>query len=118
MNIVTEFLNQAAHYIDKGSRSIIERLTDDQFAVLVAATDEYCGGSDSEPGIDSTLLRTNETIADFDASRAEHWNERGCREELAIGVDAVKFEQVQISKGQPRHDFIVVDMGEYRVVVK
>lgn len=118
MTIVTEYLNQNARYIDEGSRSIVELLTDDQFTVLVAATDEYCGGSDCEPGIDSTLVRTNETIADFDASRAEFWNERGSREELAIGVNAVKFERVQMFKGQPRQDFVVVDMGEYRIVVK
>lgn len=118
MTIVTDFLAQAAHYIDEGSRSIVEGLTEDQFAILVAATDEYCGGSDSEPGIDSTLVRTHETIADFDASRAQHWNERGSREVLEIGVEAVKFERVQMLKGQPRHDFIVVDLGEYRVVVK
>lgn len=118
MTIATDYLAQAAHYIDEGSRSIVEALTDDQFALLVAATDEYCGGSDNEPGIDSTLVRTHETIADFDASRAKHWNERGSREALEIGVDAVKFERVQMLKGQPRHDFIVVDLGDYRVVVK
>jgi hypothetical protein len=118
MATVTEFLAQADHYIDEESRSILEVLTDDQFAAVVAATDEYCGGSDSEPGIDSTLVRTHETIGDFDASRAQHWNERGIRKVLEIGVDAVKFERVQMIKGQPRHDFIVVDFGEYRVVIK
>jgi hypothetical protein len=118
MTKVTDFLAQAAHYIDEGSRSIVECLTDDQFAILVAATDEYCGGSDSEPGIDSTLVRTRGTIADFDNSRAQHWNERGSREVLAIGAEAVKFERVQMLKGQPRQDFIVVDLGDYRVVVK
>ena len=118
MTTVTDFLTQAAHYIDEGSRSIVEVLTDDQFAILVAATDEYCGGSESEPGIDSTLVRTHATIADFDASRAQHWNERGSREVLEIGAEAVKFERVQMLKGQLRHDFVVVDLGEYRVVVK
>ena len=118
MTTVTDFLTQAAHYIDEGSRSIVEVLTDDQFAILVAATDEYCDGRNSEPGIDSTLVRTHETIADFDASRAQHWNERGSREVLEIGAEAVKFERVQMLKGQPRVSFIVVDLGEYRVVVK
>lgn len=117
MTAVADYLVEAAHYIDEGSRSIVEILTDDQFAILVAATDEYSGGG-TEPGIDSTLVRTHETIADFDASRAAHWSQRGCREELRLDAPAVKFEDVQMVKGQPRHTFIVVDLGDYRVVVK
>ena len=31
---------------------------------------------------------------------------------------AIKFEDVQMIKGQPRHTFIVVDLGDYRVIVK
>lgn len=117
MNSVTEFLAQAAHYIDAGSRSIVEGLSEDQFAVLVAATDESSGGGE-EPGIDSTLVRTHETFADFDASRVNHWSQRGYREELDLAAPAIKYESVQMFKGQPRHSFIVVDFGEYRVVVK
>ncbi|MBK9496692.1 MAG: hypothetical protein IPO08_19760 [Xanthomonadales bacterium] len=117
MTAVSDFLTQAANYIDDGSRAIVEGLTDDQFAILVAATDEWSGGG-TEPGIDSTLVRTHETFADFDASRASHWSQRGCREELVVGAPAVKFEDVQMFKGQSRHTFIVVDLGDYRVVVK
>lgn len=39
MTAVSDFLTQAANYIDDGSRAIVEGLTDDQFAILVAATD-------------------------------------------------------------------------------
>lgn len=117
MTSVTEFLVEAAHYIDEGSRSIVEMLTDEQFAILVAATDEFSGGG-TEPGIDSTLVRTHETIADFDASRAAHWSQRGRREELDINAPAIKFEDAQMIKGQPCHTFIVVDLGDYRVIVK
>lgn len=117
MTLVSEFLIEAAHYIDEGSRSIVEALTDEQFAILVAATDEYSGGG-TEPGIDSTLVRTAETFADFDASRAAHWSQRGTREELALDAPAIRFEDAQMFKGQLRHSFIVVDLGDYRVVVK
>lgn len=121
MTVVTEFLTQASHHIDEASRGIVEQLTDEQFAILVAATDEYCGACNkgtSEPGIDSTLVRTNETLIDFDASRAQHWVERGSREDIDVGAPAIKYERVQMLKGQPRHNFILVDLGEYRVVVK
>lgn len=117
MTVVSEFLIEAAHYIDEGSRSIVECLTDDQFSVLVAATNEWSGGG-TEPGIDSTLVRTHETFADFDDSRSNYWSQRGYREELNLAAPAIKFEDVQMFKGQPRHTFIVVDLGEYRVVVK
>ena len=117
MTKISAYLDQAAHYIDEGSRAIVEGLSENQFDIIVAATDEYCGGTDSEPGIDSTLVRTNETVADFDASRANHWSERGSREDINIGAPAVKFEKVRLFKGQSRRTFIVVDLGEYRVVV-
>jgi len=117
MRTVAEYLKEAAHYIDEGSRSIVEQLTEDQFNILVAATDALNDGCD-QPGIDNGLVRTYETIADFDQSRAEHWAQRGYREELDIAAPAIKFENVQMIKGQPRQSFIVVDLGEYRVVVK
>ena len=121
MTKVTEFLAQASYYIDDCSAAIIEQLTDKQFDILVAATDEHCGNCDeerSEPGIDSNLVRTHETLNDFEASRTDYWTERGTKKDINIGVPAVKYEQVQMFKGQTRQNFIVVDLGEYRVVVK
>lgn len=53
-----------------------------------------------------------------EASRAEHWSQRGYREEVELAVPAVKFEDVQMFKGQPRRSFLVVDLGDYRVVVQ
>lgn len=114
---VQTYLADAAHYIDDASRAIVESLTDDQFAVLVAATDELNSGCD-QPGIDNGLVRTHETIADFDASRANHWRERGHREALDLAAPGVKFEDVQMVKGQPRRSFAVVDFGEFRIVLK
>lgn len=121
MSKVSEFLAQASHYIDEGSAAVVEQLTDEQFAIIVAATDEISSASEkgaSEPGIDSTLVRTNETLIDFDTSRAEYWAERGSRQDIDLGAPAVRYEHVQMLKGQPRHHFIVIDLGEYRVVVK
>jgi hypothetical protein len=117
MTAVTEYLTEAAHYIDEVSRGIVEALTDEQFAILVAATDELNSGCD-QPGIDNGLVKTHETFVDFDASRANHWTQRGYREELSLAAPAVKFEDVQMLKGQPRLSFIVLDMGDYRVVLK
>lgn len=117
MTRIAAYLEQAAHYIDEGSRAIVESLTEGQFDILVAATEEASGGG-TEPGIDSTLVRTRETIADFDASRLGHWSERGDREEIDLGAPAVKYERVQMNKGQPRVSFVVVDLGDYRVAVQ
>lgn len=115
MTIVTEYLTENADYIDAASHSIIGALTEEQFEMIIEATEEMGG---DEPGIDNTLTHTNETLADFDISRMENWNERGLREELDIGEGALKFEQVQQEKCQARCDFIVVDLGEYRLVLK
>jgi hypothetical protein len=117
MTVVTKFLEQAAHYIDKNSAAIVEKLTDEQFAFLVSATEDLTDGG-NEPGIDSSLVRTHETLIDFDTSRSENWAERGARKDINVGVAAVKYEKVQVLKGQPRCDFIVVDLGDYRIVVK
>ena len=117
MDIITNYLAENAPYLDEASRSIIETVTADQFAVLVAASDAQSNGCEN-PGIDNALVRSHETLEDFDHSRANHWRERGYRDELNIGVQALRFEDVQMIKGQPRVTFVVVDFGDFRVVVK
>ena len=117
MTIVSAYIAENTNYLDEGSRSILESLNDEQFAVLVAASDAQSDGC-QEPGIDNGLVRTHETLEDFDKSRAAHWSQRGRREKCDINAPAIRFEDVQMFKGQPRHTFVVVDLGEFRVVVK
>lgn len=116
MTQVSEYLADAGHYIDDGSRAVVEQLTDEQFAALAQASEYFCG---EEPGIDSTLVRTHETLADFDDSRANNWSERGDRDEVAFGEYAGRaYERAQLTKGQARRNFVVIDFGGIRVVVE
>lgn len=117
MTTVAEYLAENARYLNESARAIIEGITDAQLELLMAATDELNSGC-REPGIDNDLVRTHETFSDFDDSRAKHWNERGFREEVELAAPAVKFEDVQMLKGKPRVSFIVVDLGDFRVVLK
>jgi hypothetical protein len=121
MTQVSDYLAQSSHYIDEQSSAIIEEMTDEQFRILMVATNEMLGVGEmtqSEPGIDNSLTKTNESIADFDNSRAIHWAEQGIREEMDIGIPAVKYDRIQMHKSQPRQTFMVIDFNEYRVVMR
>lgn len=113
-----EYLRENATYIDDVSAAVLEALTNDQLATIMAASDEFCGADDSQPGIDNDLVRTDETIADYDEARLTAWRERGTREELELAAPAVFYEDAQAVKGQQRSSFVVVDLGEFRVVIK
>lgn len=116
MSKVADYITENARYL-REAVAVIEGLTDGQLNALIQANEDLNGGI--EPGIDSELVSTTETLDDFDASRINHWNERGNRVECVFeGLNAVKFERVQMNKGHPREDFTVVDMGDRRVVVK
>lgn len=115
---VTDYLKDSADYIDDSSLAVIEGLTDQQFAALVKATDELSPGS-SDPGIDNSVVRTAETLEDFYNAQKQHWAECGAREVLDVnGFSAVKFERVQMRKGQPRRDFLVIDFGDFRAALQ
>ena len=116
MTNATAYIEAATHYLDAADAAIIETLTDNQFAALVAACELQTGGGD-EPGIDCGLVKTFETIADFDNSSKKWAEYRGRETEDCAGAAAVKWERVQMQKGMTRTDFTVVDLGEFRVVL-
>jgi len=95
--------------------SALAQVTDEQWPSILAALDELNGGA-KDPGIDCKLVKTHETFADFDHSRAQHWAVRGTREEYDFGgIKAVKYERFQLHRGQLRETQIVIDLGDYRL---
>jgi len=120
MKKVTDYLTENDEYLDKNSAIFIEELTDQQFNVLIAANDAFNGAypkGSSNPGIDCKLVKTTETLAEFDDARTNHWQECALREEVHIGVPAIKYERVQTHKGRQRQNILVVDFGDFRVTL-
>lgn len=64
------------------------------------------------------MVKTRETLDNFDASRARHRTDKGRRSEHSFdGRPALWFERIQMHRGQTRHDIIVVDCGQCRAVL-
>lgn len=94
----------------------LDSLTEADWSAAIAATEEL-GGSD--PGIDSKLVVTHETLTGFDTARTDHWRERGTRRDAdCAGAHAVIYEGVQMRKGEPRRTFAVLDLGARRLVLE
>lgn len=113
---LTDVLGDDASYCGDDSAAALEGLPAAAWPALVAACDEMgCGDA---PGIDCAVAKTNETIDDFDASRAAHWSEPGRRSELDLaGRRAVMYERCQLRRGDQRLTQIVVDCGDSRAVL-
>lgn len=102
----TEYLTDNRSYLGGDQVSLIETLTDAQFAALQSLTARM---GNADPGIDNTIVKSHETLADFDASRLAHWRERGQREETAAaGFTAVIYSDFQMIKSQPRRSTMAV----------
>lgn len=110
----TDFLAENQTYLNESSLHVLEAVTDAQFDALVAATEAT---NNLEPGLDNSLVRTHETIEDFENSRQSHWTEcRAAHRCEFAGYPAIHYRGVQMFRGQPRiHDLIVVDFGDFRV---
>jgi hypothetical protein len=109
---ITEYLAENADWLDENAADI-EQIPAEAWPIIRAiALDE--GGWD-EPGIDCDVAITHETLSDFDASRINHWNERGTREEIEAALPATRYVSFQLAKGQQRREMIVVDCGDLRV---
>lgn len=114
-SVVAEYLDDNARWMDESSAAVIEGLTDQQLEAIIEASEYFCG---SEPGIDCALVKTHETLDDFDASRANHWSERGGRDEIELsGFAGRAYERFQLFKGKPRQSMVVIDLGDYRVTL-
>jgi len=114
-SIVSAYLDANAAWLDERSAAAISQVTDEQWPAVLAALDLHSGGA-TDPGIDCRAAVTRETLADFDAARDNHWSERGRRTEQRIdGLDALRFERFQLSRGSERRDMTVLDLGVVRV---
>lgn len=112
---INQVLGSSARYVDEKSAAALEMLPASSWSALVAASEEIAGPN---PGIDCSVVVTNETVADFDAARQNHWSQRGTRTEFNFyGLKAVKYEDFQLRKGATRARQIVVDLGAQRVAL-
>ena len=106
-----------AQYMSDESAAALEQIPAAMWDRVLAAFDEQVNGG--EIGIDCEVAVTHETLADFDNSALNHWNEIDSSE--AIESDGEKigmaFHAVQLARGQRRHELVVVDCGEIRVVL-
>lgn len=101
----TEYLTENRAYL-RDQADLIESLTEAQFQALLAITEEM---GNADPGIDNNLVRSHESLADYDDSRMNYWRERGGREEVsAASFDAVIYTDFQMIKGQPRRSAMAV----------
>lgn len=115
--IISAFLAENESYIDFDTAAALSSLDDSAWPALVAALGEINFGA-MEPGIDCAVAVTHETVADFDASRAQHWAERGVRSEHVVaGFKAVKYAKFQLQRGHTRRTQIVIDLGDIRVAL-
>lgn len=106
-----------SHYVDEDSAVAIEGLPEDAWDVLVEASDSLLQAG-RDPGIDCSVTKTHETIAEFDKSRAESWSEKGGRfEHDILGRPAVFYRDFQMRRGEPRHEQVLIDLGDCRAVL-
>jgi hypothetical protein len=116
--IITAYLAENGKYIsNESSAANIESLTDAEWPAILEALDELHGGC-TDPGIDCDVVITHDTLADFDVARRNDWREPGSRTDLVCaGRPATHYGRLQVRKGQPRTDLIVVDLGDRRVAL-
>lgn len=112
-----EYITANAKWLGERVSANLAQIPDAALPALVAACNDLGGGD--EPGIDCDVIITHESLADFDASRSQHWSEPGVREEVEYsGFKAVSYERLQLRKGTPRVSIIVVDIGDKRVALQ
>ena len=112
MTSMTAYIDENRAYLGN-SLDVLETLTQAQFDKLESAT-RAMGNNDV--GIDNALIKTHETLEDFENSRKSHWRE--CRKHR-IENDAVFYSDVQMLKGMSRiSEMAVVDLGDFRIVLK
>lgn len=103
---------EISNYADDMSLCHIGDLKDEQFDLLLKISAELSGAK--EPGIDNTVTRCNEDVANFENSRATYWKE--CRRAQIFDGYAL-YEGVQMRKGDQRRDFAVMEIGDGRSLV-
>jgi len=113
MTNLASYVEENRSYLDDNSLIVLEHLTEAQFVVLKAVTKEM---GNADVGIDNYPVKSRETLADFDAARANHWAERGSREASEIeGHQVVFYNRFRPLKGQQRRDMAVVQFDDFTV---
>lgn len=116
-SVIAPYIAANEQFIDENSAAALSSIPDAAWPAILRAADEINMGA-TLPGIETTVVKTHETIADFDASRSVHWVERGSRAEFEFGgFRAVKYERFQLHRGAPRQSQIVVDLGDFRIAM-
>jgi hypothetical protein len=114
----SEFLAENSQYIrSERLLSNLAQIPDDKWDIVVACV-ELANSGGTEPGLDCDVVITHETLEDFEASR-KGWRECASMKNTKIaGHAALTFSGVQMYKGQSRRDFVVLDLGDIRVVLE
>ena len=103
-----------AQYSDENSTTALEQIDEAYLPALNEALEDFQSGADLQLGCDCSVAVTHETLADFDAARANHWNGRGARDDVEVGgCKARRFKNFQLFEGQPRRSgMIVIQLGD------
>ena len=118
MSLIRDYLAENASFIQGDTAVAIEQIPETAWPHILEALDELSGGA-TAPGIDCDVFVTHETLEDFVHSRTTYWSEPGRFVRLTFGgYAAMKFLRFQMRRGQPRGDMLVVDLGEFRVILK
>ncbi len=107
-----EYIEEYRQWIPEKSMSVLEKITDPQFEKLVDVTIQM---GNQDVGMDNEIVETQETLADWEDNRKNHWRECG---KVTVKDNVVLYEDVQMFKGQSRISQIaIVDLGEFRVSI-
>jgi len=107
-----EYLEENECCIEDENLPSLHACPDAAWDLIVAVGQKAFGSHSDDPGIDYAVAATQETLADFDRSRSEHWKERGHRVE---GDGYIIYEGIQVAKGQRRVTMAVVDADDCRI---
>jgi hypothetical protein len=114
MTTIAAYIEENRSYLSD-SLVVLEQLTNAQFQVLKAVTEEM---GNADVGIDNSPVKSHETLADFDFSRENHWAECGSREASEIeGHQVVFYNKFQPLKGQQRRNIAVVQFDGFTVTL-
>ena len=110
INLVKQ-LGEAARYVDTDSADAIEAIDLASWKALELGAEEL-NGDDSVPGLDCNIAVTKDSLGGWDSARSEHWRELGERSEFIFDEHpAIKYEDIQMFKGQQRQDILVIQLN-------
>ena len=103
-------------WLDDSDAAALDQITEADWPAVLAALAALKDASD--PGIDCSLVVTHETLDDFAAARGL-WSECGTQRDLECAdAPALHFDRAQMRRGQPRREFLVLDLGHCRLVME